>query len=306
MNIGVKIFFSILVVFSCHIYGQDFIEVSGNTGCPPDTVSFSINSDSASLIDFTFWVTYTITGEDLDTSLSTPDGNLDYIFSESGNFLVELSSVGNPGVVITRRIVSIRQSLQAYFDAVVVTDPLEYSFIPADTILDTLNTYGFVWTIYEDGVYVDESIVLMAGYNNLVNATYDYTFPDTGTYTVRLQTQRNIPSCANENIDTIVVQENIVPNPPDTSGVIPISNLFVPAIQDYFIIDPGDPTVVLSFKLFSQTGVLVFSVESQNIYWDGRNSFGQELSAGVYYYVIEAVQGSIGNTEPRGFIHLYR
>ncbi len=304
MNIGVKFLFSILLVGTCQIYGQDFIEVSGNTGCPPVTVSFSINPDSASLIDFTFWVTYTITGEGLDTSLSTSDGDLDFIFNGSGNFLVELSSVGDPGVVITKRAVSIRQDLLATFDAQVITEPLEYVFMPTDTINDTINSYSFVWTIYEDTVSLDESAVLMAGYNNLDNASFEYTFPDTGSYFVKLQTQRNLASCASETTNTLSVQENNGPTPTDTG--IRVANYFAPATSEYFIIDPDDPAVVLSFKLFSRSGVLVFSTEAPIIYWDGRNSSGQELSSGVYYYVIEAVQGSIGNTEPKGFIHLFR
>jgi hypothetical protein len=304
MNIGVKFLFSILMVFSCHVYGQDFIEVSGNNGCPPDTVNFSINPDSVSKVDFSFWVIYTITSEDIDTSASTPDGNLEFVFTQSGNYLVELASAGDPSVIIARRKLSVREVLDASIEAREITDPFEYTFLPADTILDTLNNYGFVWTIFEDGVYVDESNVLFVQYNNLAGAAYNYTFPDTGIYEVRLQVQRHIPSCANENRDTIAVRENI--DPRYANGIIPIANFFVPEVQDYFVINPRDPSVVLSFKIYSQSGVLVYSAESQVIYWDGTNSFGQEVSAGVYYYVVEAVQGSIQNTEPRGFIHLFR
>lgn len=304
MNIGVKFFFSILIVISCRVYGQEFIEVSGNIGCPPDTVTFSINPDSVSLIDFSFWVIYRITSEDVDTSVSTPDGNQEFIFNQSGNYMVELSSAGDPSVIIARRRISVREVLDANIIAREITDPFDYRFIPGDTIQDTLNNYGFVWTIYEDNIYVDESNVLFARYNNMGSAAFNYSFPDTGIYTVRLHTQRNLPNCSSENIDTIIVRRN--PEPIDTSGIIRIANFFVPETQDYFIINPRDPSVVLSFKVFSQSGILVYTTESQVIYWDGRNSFGQEVSAGVYYYVIEAVRGSIGNTEPRGFIHLFR
>lgn len=306
MRIRVIFLFSLLLVFSCHFYGQDFIQVSGNSGCPPDTVTFSINTDSASMIDFTFWVNYTITGSNLDTTVSTPSGDLDFVFEESGSFIVKLSSAGNPGVIITQRSVTVRQSLKAQFEAQLVTEPLEYNFVPVDTITDTLNSYSFVWTIYEDGVYLDESLVLYADYNSLENAAFQYTFPDTGSYEVRLQSQRNIVSCASENTDTLaVIPAQDTPDPGDSS-IIRIANYFAPATNEYYIIDPQDPAVILSFKLFSRTGLLVFSTESPVIYWDGRNSYGQELSSGVYYYVIEAVQGSIGNTEPKGFIHLFR
>jgi hypothetical protein len=306
MRIRVIFLFSLLLVFSCHFYGQDFIQVSGNSGCPPDTVTLSINPDSASMIDFTFWVNYTITGGNLDTMVSTPTGTTDFVFEESGNFIIELSSAGNPGAVITRRSITVRQILKDQFERQVVTAPLEYNFVPVDTITDTLSSYSFIWTIYENGTYMDESLVLYADYNSLENASFQYAFPDTGTYEVRLQSQRNIASCASEKVDTLLVVPALDTSSPGDSSIIQVANYFAPATSEYYIIDPQDPSVILSFKLFSRTGVLVFSTESPIIYWDGRNSYGQELSSGVYYYVLEAVQGSIGNTDPKGFIHLFR
>ena len=296
-------FLLITLLLSGYLYGQnDYIDVSGDNVCPPATVEFTVNSDSLDLSSLSTSPLLRIGSVNIPVS-GTNYGPYEHVFNEPGNFTVKLISFEDTNVVYARALVTVRQSLDSEFDAQVITEPYEYSFTPIDNIADTISDYSFMYTVYEDSIAIDTSATLFARANSLQNAAYTFSFPDTGTYTVQLMTQRIIPSCIQSSEMDITVEELA---PADTNA-IPIANYFVPDAQPYYIIDPSDPAVILSFKVFSRTGVLVFSTESPIIYWDGRNSFGQELGTGVYYYVLEAVEGTIGSNEPiMGFIHLFR
>jgi hypothetical protein len=294
------LFIIIFSFFTCFLSGQEYIQVTGDNNCIPDTVYFSLNPDSIDTDTLSISLIYIIGSNNIPTN----DGNINYVFTEPGNHYVKLVSGLNTDIILAETIVTVRQNLNSDFDYEVITDPLEINFFPTDTLIDTISNYSFVWTISQDTLEIDQSAVLFAASDSIEEAAYLYTFPDTGTYTVSLQTQRSLARCESSNSRTIIVQPE--PIPPDTSGIIPVANYFVPDAHNYFIIDPNDQSVILSFKVYSRTGVLVFTTESEVIYWDGRNSSGQELGTGVYYYVLEAIQGDIGNTKPYGFIHLFR
>ncbi len=298
-------FLFITLLLSGCLFGQDdYIIVSGDGVCPPDTVEISVNSDSLDLSTLTSFQLLFSINDTASIVLNTNDyGPYKYIFHEPGNYRVKLRSAEDASIVYARTLVTVRQRLDSEFEAAVITEPYEYRFTPIDNFIDTLSDYSFIYSIYDNNVAIDSSTILIAGAGRIENAAYTYSFPDTGNYTVQLVTGRSIPSCAQSSEMEITIEE---PTPADTSA-IPIANYFAPESQPYFIIDPSDPSVSLSFKVFSRSGVLVFSTEAPIIYWDGRNSFGQELSTGVYYYVVEAIEGSIGSDSSIvGFIHLFR
>lgn len=300
MRNSTVLFILVFSFFTCFLSGQEYIQVTGDNNCVPDTVYFSLNPDSIDTDTLSNWVAYIIDS----VVVPSNDGNISYVFERPGNHRVKVGPSTDTSIHYAETIVTVRQKLNSDFDYAVITDPLEINFFPTDTIRDTISEYSFVWYVYQDTTLIDQSAVLFGSSTSLDDAAYIYNFPDTGTYTVMLNTQRNIASCASSDSMEIIVQPELIP--PDTSGIIPIANYFVPDAHPYFIIDPGDPSVVLSFKVFSRSGVLVYTTESEVVYWDGRNTSGQKLGTGVYYYVLEAIQGSLGNTKPYGFIHLFR
>ncbi|MGM0549572.1 MAG: gliding motility-associated C-terminal domain-containing protein [Bacteroidota bacterium] len=85
-----------------------------------------------------------------------------------------------------------------------------------------------------------------------------------------------------------------------------VPNVFSPngdGVNDLFII-PADGFTVYQMTIFSRSGMVVFERKAPVITWDGRNKAGDEVKQGVYYYVLEALDGS--SPVKKGFLHLYR
>lgn len=94
----------------------------------------------------------------------------------------------------------------------------------------------------------------------------------------------------------------------DTSGnELSIPNVFSPngdGQNDYIDVETNGITVY-EFTVFTRSGSRIYHSLSPRIFWDGNSIGGQELSEGVYYYVIEE-QGDEEPYEKAGFIHLFR
>ena len=92
---------------------------------------------------------------------------------------------------------------------------------------------------------------------------------------------------------------------PSDSIIAP--NVFTPngdGDNDVFEVRSKDDNVV-SLKIYTRAGVLVFSIEAKRCRWDGRSLSGQQMAAGVYCYTAE-VRGSSPKVSKHGFVHLYR
>ncbi|MDR1171523.1 MAG: gliding motility-associated C-terminal domain-containing protein [Bacteroidales bacterium] len=84
-------------------------------------------------------------------------------------------------------------------------------------------------------------------------------------------------------------------------------NVFTPNgddINDVFEVTSKEGNVV-SLKIFTRAGVLVFSIKAKRCRWDGYSLGGQEMANGVYYFTAE-VPGSSPKVKKAGFVHLYR
>ena len=94
----------------------------------------------------------------------------------------------------------------------------------------------------------------------------------------------------------------------DTSDTeLNIPNVFSPngdGQNDYIDVVTNGVTVY-EFTVFTRSGSRIYHSLSPRIFWDGNSIGGQELSEGVYYYVIEE-QGDEEPYEKAGFIHLFR
>ncbi len=93
----------------------------------------------------------------------------------------------------------------------------------------------------------------------------------------------------------------------DTCADFIVPNVFTPNgddKNDIFLIN-ATYTDNYSISIYNRWGNLVFVSNSPNISWDGRTSAGEEVSTGVYYYIIKS---SCGGTEydKHGFLQLIR
>jgi gliding motility-associated-like protein len=98
------------------------------------------------------------------------------------------------------------------------------------------------------------------------------------------------------------------PEAADSAGqVLDVPNVFTPngdGVNDYFEV-ATDGTTVYTFRVFTRNGTQIYYSKSPRISWNGKNSSGTDVTAGIYYYVIEEV----ANPDPfekAGFIHLFR
>ncbi len=86
-----------------------------------------------------------------------------------------------------------------------------------------------------------------------------------------------------------------------------IPNVFTPngdQVNDLFQVET-DGTTVYEFSVFTRTGARVYYSRSPRINWDGNSLEGEELKEGIYYYVIEEVEGT-SPFEGAGFFYLFR
>lgn len=92
-----------------------------------------------------------------------------------------------------------------------------------------------------------------------------------------------------------------------TNDSIIAPNVFTPngdETNDVFEVTSKNGNIV-SLKIFTRAGVLIFSIQAKQCRWDGNSQSGQEMAGGVYYYTAE-VSGSSPKVRKAGFVHLYR
>jgi gliding motility-associated-like protein len=143
------------------------------------------------------------------------------------------------------------------------------------------NTYTYTWEFSDGNIYSGTSFI--------------HTFPGSGFYTLNLSViDQN--GCTDEFEGPIVV-----------GNIIEVPNVFSPNgddINDYMRVVTNGINV-FSLEIYSRSGLLVYKSESSYLIWDGRSMSGQEMSQGVYYYVIKQMDGFSG-IEKKGFVHLLR
>jgi gliding motility-associated-like protein len=119
----------------------------------------------------------------------------------------------------------------------------------------------------------------------------DYTFTNSGTYTITLIAYNNTPTCADTATLTITVL------PEDTAGIF-IPNIFSPngdGNNDVFEIKIMNATLEL-VEIYDRWGVQVCNAldltttknaNSTSYAWTGRSTSGMECSSGTYFYCIK-------------------
>ncbi len=163
-------------------------------------------------------------------------------------------------------------------------------FSNSDTILfevaDT-SDYFFSW-IFDEGKISEVEI-------NDTLPTIRYNFDNLGEYSVKFKVEEissgNIFSKERKGL---------------FQDVLEIPNVFTPngdGKNDLFIIKASG-IIEYSISVFSRSGILVFSQKAPIVTWDGRNSSGNELSQGTYFYIIKALDNSI--KPRRGTVFLCR
>jgi hypothetical protein len=301
-----KNLFSTIIAFAfCGILSAQIDFYANDTmGCEPLSIKFSLDHTTidTNTIDSVVW-NFGI-GRAIN---SFNPANVRY--SQPGKYTVSIVVYGSTTSTITKtNYIVVHEVVSADFDFDITNPLLGYQFNPLGTIIS--DTTSFLWEIFDDASDRISNIT----YPNKVDpntAVYDYDFPDTGSYSVKLKVTTNwtegtqTEHCVDSSLQVVLVRE--IPDTADNDSVFVVGNVFSPETQDYFVIAPTDPDITLSFIVFSRNGVVVYKQESPVIYWDGRTNSGRDLDTGVYFYVLEALHNDPSKYySKRGFIHLFR
>ncbi|QQS52186.1 MAG: gliding motility-associated C-terminal domain-containing protein [Bacteroidota bacterium] len=266
-------------------------------GCIPLEVDFAIDSSTYDLS------TITAVSWDFGNGTVINAGAYDTvtaIYNDVRRYSVSLTINNNSaGTVARSGYINALGPLNSDFRIVKEKEEPDYtySFHPLVEMTDNGANYTFAWEHFEGATSL-RRIAYSANYTNPENAIEQYTYPDTGNYRVELLVRM---------IQSTYICESLTSKDLPVFEEFEVGNVFSPGTTDYFVVDPENVAVVLSFTLFSRAGIEVFEQEAPIIYWDGKDASGRDLSAGVYFYTIEALQGdTAGFYSKKGFIHLFR
>jgi PKD repeat protein len=277
-------------IFPTCVMSQADFTASETSGCTPMHIKFTIDEttvdlDTVASIDWYFGFGDTITSLNPDTVIYENDGLYTVTMVVNGN----LSSP-----IIKTDFILIHRTVSAVFRFEEYASNFNYRFIPLDEITDSLATYFYMWRYNEITGTDTRANDKIVNIDNQEMAIDSVTL-DTGVYRIALRVE-DTHGCISqfERLVEVVTQ-------------IKLPNVFAPETQDFYIIDPNNINTVLNFQVFNRYGLLVFSQVSPVINWNGKTNSGQDLTTGVYYYVLKSALGdSNARYNQNGFIHLYR
>ena len=282
--------FLLLSLFSVLGLAQADFTASVAEGCTPLHVKFSIDQtsvdmDTISRIDWHFGFGDTLRALDPDT----------VSYEQEGLYTVVMVINGyRDSSVVKTDYISVHRSVRSVFRYEEYASGNNFRFIPLDRITDDTATYVYMWQYHLLTGTDDRSSEYIININNQENAIDSITF-NTGIYLVGLRIEDGY-GCTSRYSDTVQVHEGIR-----------VPNVFVPSHEEFYIIDPQNKNTILKFQVFNRYGLLVFSQTSPIINWNGKSNTGIELNTGVYYYILESIEGDpAAKYNQIGFIHLYR
>jgi gliding motility-associated-like protein len=278
----------ILVIFSLICLGtvlraqvSALFLVSPNEGCGSLTVSvtnqsFPIPIDTI-IIKYGDGVTDTIVNPDYDQVFN-------HTYNTVGDFTIDFTAIKDGNVSSSQKQVNVYGFPDSDFD-------FDFYGYPSaeDTFYFSNRRYLFTAAYENDTIHKwwVNGILQEVQTNNLV-----VNFKKSGNQTIKHEISFN--ECSDDtSISVTVLEEDIK-----------IPNIFTPngdGDNDIFYIQT-DGNMNYKFTVFNRHGSRVFVQEGQIISWDGRSYWGEELTPGNYYYVLEPDLGDV----KRGFIFLSR
>lgn len=240
---------------------------------------------------------------------SSSTGTTAKVTYKSGMYSVTLTlkNKNKTVIFIKTRTLYIRPYPNAYFtvaDTIISGKNLDYIFRSGkapDSIAGVNNPkYWYHWTLdsISSGSYYFVNSFLHQSKSTIYpyRDTLTYNFAKEGKYYMKLKVNDYFGCSSSFDSSFYVSKELKIPNAftPNNDGV-----------NDYFYVQTNGRTVY-SLKIFTQTGIVIFSAKTKTIMWDGVTVNGTKAVSGTYYYVIEPVENAEGQTKRVGFLMLFR
>jgi gliding motility-associated-like protein len=236
--------------------------------CSNNTItSFSANSTDPTVTTYN-WTNPT--GSTINSGQGTSTVNVDWGTANGYIYVYAVNAQGCQSQFADSCTTVINQAPNAGFTSNVnPSNPFNYTF--NDVTLPTITNWA--WN-FGDG-----------GTSNIQTPNYSYSGP--GTYNVQLIVT-NAAGCLDTVMATVIVDYN--------EGVV-IPNIFSPngdGINDSFFITHN------GFKdfhidIFNRWGQKLYSSDAANFAWDGKDTNGQYVSDGTYYFILKGT--SLGGKE---------
>lgn len=273
------ILYFLLSVLTFPVKGQQYdFSVSDADGCTPMKIKYSLIITAT--IDSIDQVTWDFGNGTISTSLD-PDT---VTYNQKGSYTPTLVITFNNGyeLWLTKTdYIQVHRLVNASYSYEGTISNLSYVF-EQTAALDTGVDYTFVWDV--------------EGFPPRTGPQLEYTFPDTGTYSVAM-TLTDEFGCSSQATGEISILEEIN-----------IQNVFTPnndGDNDYFIVNTNG-SVAVNVKIFTRAGILIYEAEGTVVSWDGYTASGQKVRPGIYFYVIEALTGDPnGKYSKAGALYMY-
>ena len=126
----------------------------------------------------------------------------------------------------------------------------------------------------------------------------NHTFERSGKYWVVVEIRDETGQKSRDSVE-ITVEGN---------SIIKVPNVFTPngdGVHDAFVIETED-IKSLRCSIMDRSGKIVFQWDNIYGHWDGRDMSGREMQAGIYFYVVEAVDSDDTLYRKKGTVSLYR
>jgi len=290
--IGYILFIQLFLLES--VQAQTDFTASETMGCTPFAVRFildpsTVDTDTITNVEWYFGI-----GNVADTVANATD-TVEFEYNEEGNYTVTMVINGySSDAIIKTDYITVHRTVNATFRVEEYAPNHNFRFIPLDPITDTFATYFYNWRYNEltgTDIRINDYVVTIDNQHIAI----DSVTLDTGIYEVTLWID-DVYGCFSRSAQIIEVYDDVV-----------LPNVFVAGLGGYYTIDPQNLNIVLRFQVFNRYGLLVYEQEAPVIHWDGNTNSGKELIIGVYYFVLEAIEGdSTDRYNQNGFIHLYR
>jgi gliding motility-associated-like protein len=278
-------FFLISIIFIISLDGFSQLSagfIAGETiGCDTITINFT---DTTNPIGITSRTWYFGDGS-TDTSATTS-----HFYNQQGFFTVKLIVTTLTEADSVEKTITIRKKPEAIFELskyanYSINDTLFFTYTKithtSNSITDSLlNTY--TWILANDTL-PDTSKVIVKQY------------PSAGNYECRLIILA-YTGCSDTATLNLEIKNDII-----------IPNIFTPngdGKNDIFYAQT-DGLTSYELTIFSRYGSIVFTTTAQKVMWDGRNSAGEEVTVGTYYYILKTVNSETEKLE-KGIVFLSR